>query len=517
MALSITIRPEWNVYRIQQYKDGAYGSAVTDNFDYFDDDCSVGDCIVFIGSKVGMRVWDELKLNVDTAFSATSYTMVWEYWKVSTREWVALSNVVDNTNSLSTTGTNTVTWDIPTDWGWQYSGVPVTYTYAVRCRLTAVDTPTEGGFNGTAPTYRPRTIQVENGVEDEYGHFEEIYQACVSAGSNLVTRSGAGNETYKYDVDCTIYVPSGSFGSRRERVEFSTIGTFYMVKNNNVLWIGDEADGDNLKYGAEWFFNEDYGSQVCPYIGAVTANIYGSTFIKRDTGATGSLGGFHLSWGYVSTLNVKESILYNNMGSMYFYYNRTYNFDKSHVSQNVYLFPDTGTPVDFNGTRIQYAQFRQDGGKVRNLIMGTLRLLTANITTHFYDVEYEDFMGKDDNTFGVFYHNLDLTVVDRDGVEIAGATVTIRDKNDDEVDGSPFTTDGDGNVVTDIKVSKHWGSGTPPAHSETYSPHTVIISKDGYKTITRKYTLSEKTTQLETLSPEGTVLQDVVLYSSTIY
>jgi len=49
------------------------------------------------------------------------------------------------------------------------------------------------------------------------------------------------------------------------------------------------------------------------------------------------------------------------------------------------------------------------------------------------------------------------------------------------------------------------------------TPHTVTISKAGYSTRVLKYTMDQKRNEVEKLTVDGTVLQDVVLYDAVIY
>lgn len=57
--------------------------------------------------------FDTFDLTVSTA-GAGDWTIVWEYYDGSS--WSALDGVSDGTNGFTAGGTNTVTWDTPTDW-----------------------------------------------------------------------------------------------------------------------------------------------------------------------------------------------------------------------------------------------------------------------------------------------------------------------------------------------------------------------------------------------------------------
>lgn len=106
-------------------------------FDYFSNSAGVNDAIYFAFIR---RYWG-IKVNVGTAFSATSVTFVWEYRSASST-WKTLR--VDNHNVFKTTGSQTVNFTPPSDWycqrekGWH-----------IRCRISAVSGITEGGANAT--------------------------------------------------------------------------------------------------------------------------------------------------------------------------------------------------------------------------------------------------------------------------------------------------------------------------------------------------------------------------------
>jgi hypothetical protein len=75
------------------------------------------------------------KLKINTSTARVGGVFVWEYYNGST--WSSLTNVVDGTNAFSTTGLQTVTFDIPSDWA------PIavkleTPLYYVRLRCTSI-------------------------------------------------------------------------------------------------------------------------------------------------------------------------------------------------------------------------------------------------------------------------------------------------------------------------------------------------------------------------------------------
>lgn len=105
-------------------------------FDYFDDDAIADEYIIFRG---GRKFWG-LDFQVGTAMSASSITLVWEYYAAGS--WVSLP--VTNPNAFLSTGEQIVTFTPPRNWTSEtYNG------YMIRCRISAVSGLTEGGANAT--------------------------------------------------------------------------------------------------------------------------------------------------------------------------------------------------------------------------------------------------------------------------------------------------------------------------------------------------------------------------------
>lgn len=76
-----------------------------------------------------------IKLNISTAGVGNAIT--WEYWNGA---WVALT-CVDNTSGFTVSGTNTITWNIPTDW--LKNTVNSTSRYWIKARVSAANYTTQ--------------------------------------------------------------------------------------------------------------------------------------------------------------------------------------------------------------------------------------------------------------------------------------------------------------------------------------------------------------------------------------
>jgi len=64
--------------------------------------------------------------------------------------------------------------------------------------------------------------------------------------------------------------------------------------------------------------------------------------------------------------------------------------------------------------------------------------------------------------------------------------------------------------VNDASASNYW-------NANYHTPHTVTISKTGYKTRVVKYTMDRRREEVEKLSPDGTDITNATLYGSNIY
>jgi hypothetical protein len=74
---------------------------------------------------------------------------------------------------------------------------------------------------------------------------------------------------------------------------------------------------------------------------------------------------------------------------------------------------------------------------------------------------------------------------------IPGASVKIWDKLNTLVTNT--TTDGNGDIITQYLVANKWiGTGLPPPKTE-YTPHTIEITKEGYKSYKIKFSIGGKT------------------------
>ena len=155
-------------------------------YDYFDDNAKVNDCIYFAETNSNYYYFEDLKLYVGTAFAATSVTMTWEYSNSST-SWATIPHYWDGTNNFSATGECQVLFDTlagitGSGLRWNEPTINGQVRKYVRVRITAVDTPTEGGANSTNKVKCYYTHLTATGGN----HFSTIHDADLAGTFTLL-------------------------------------------------------------------------------------------------------------------------------------------------------------------------------------------------------------------------------------------------------------------------------------------------------------------------------------------
>ena len=122
--------------------------AGTATFDYFNDTAAVNDAIYF--SSGNPYAFSDIVVDVGTALSATSITIVWEYYQYGVG-WTPLNNFQDDTNGFQIAGVNTIRF--PYQWNWHQTTINGGNYAWIRARITAVSGLTEGGANQNTTPY----------------------------------------------------------------------------------------------------------------------------------------------------------------------------------------------------------------------------------------------------------------------------------------------------------------------------------------------------------------------------
>lgn len=466
----------------------------TSAFDYFPDDAAVDDAIYFL--YYGDVKWNDIKLFVGTAFAATSVTFIWEYYDYPAQDWVTLT-VVDNTNGFTTLGENWVTFDPPTDWiPFYYCLINGSRGKWIRCRISAIDTPTEGGAQSTQTvTIKDWAIEVTGYTEETPCTFDDIYDADVAGSWGVVHKVG---NCYKIDV--RLLIGDGStatyLATENEAVEFiaNSVWTCYL-QLQAYLRMGKLDTNSVATLGSTFIFN-DYQCTSAFY-----ANVTGATFKFYDSQVY--MIGNKLANGPVywrcATLDIKDSkVVYESAQRFVIYtdatidglklYNNTFITNQSPTTpwKNIKFIgltsnafhPHFGSPVTLENVIIGDERSRSFNNyhATCNLVNPTLNWDEITLTAiHSDDYWYVKF-------------TLDVHVSDYNtGNNISGATVTLYDTDGAEVFST--TTDSNGEITQQEITYRYIYYNNV---TKTYSPHKLIVKKAGYQTEQDIFDMDEK-------------------------
>lgn len=288
MALTISYETPTTAFTATSYlyratSGGTVFTAIPYNstsFDYFDDSAVVDDALYFSYPQYGMLPTG-LSFNVGTAIAATSYTLVWEYYKWNddgSYGWAAIEDIVDNTNSFSTLGANIV--DFPQQWQPHYQlgiGSAPKNCLFVRCRISALSGWTEGGANTTTQVKSGYgRLYVSGTTEEAPASFEDVYQWLLTNKPNI---SVSKPDAYSYDFTKVGLVLNSPLASYNETVYLgqnckTNNGQGY--NNFNYILTGTKLS-DTKGYGGSTFIVHGLANQSVFTFG-VHSKCYGATF-----------------------------------------------------------------------------------------------------------------------------------------------------------------------------------------------------------------------------------------------
>lgn len=493
--MAITFDNEMSLSYIYRYDDsaGTYSSRLEGSsaFDYFDDDATVGDMIYF-GKRTYAHPWHNLKFYIGTPLVADSISIVWEYYKSGTG-WTAIPSLTDNTNNFTTAGQQWVTFPMPEKMYYNaavfYQTINGMLSVWVRCRITAVTNITEGGAQSTQTVKgKDYTITIESGTTASLAN---IYTADVAGGWNVVEKI----TNHNYLIKSNLYV-AGTFWTKEEIFQIGD----ELVDNPMLFW----ADGScSVEFGE---LNGDYGSRgstlywynrnPSSYAPVRNTKIYGSTIIRKV--------GSYETFMFDGTMDLRDSVL---RAPVTYYFPSSISSGKFYrtlydVPSWFYLYSPN---VEIDGLKMipSSAGFLSGGSSVIENVHFTaiqrlkrfhnaqVQLINCEGPTNANILSFSPTGAGDKYVYRKF--TLDLKVIDKDNNPVSGASVKI-----DNVDGTNVvnvTTYANGTIdqQTITAYQKWWVYAEGWAmHEKDFNDFTLQISKAGYQTYTKKFTLDEE-------------------------
>jgi len=526
--------------------------------DLFDDAAVEGDIVCFgIEPSEGQNKFGRIKITVATPLAAAAITLGWYYWSsdqpapwqyVNNRpiagqgypQWKALT-VTDGTNSFQNPGQNTVTFAPPGDWFAGYSGTmvwngiwPAPRYVWVMCKIESVAGLTEGGAASNVQLDDNKVILTGYSSVTP-ADWEDIYQADVAGGWGLVSRTGFGF----YHYVCLAGLQIGDGGSGAYFMQLEEMAEFgaecgWQIKSDAAVYLYYHPQTSYAQYkshplimfhgstpyavlriedGAEVKTNNlillhhhDEFNQFAPNLGEIQLqggfhivspanrwNPQGCGILTSSPGATiddftvGALRGMAMS-GTLSNFTVETEMSYDGVVSAQ---------AAEQILTNAKLLEQPAKICFVGSTGHAY---------LRNVV--GLENATALDPTR-----YRFFRNIPPGPQCTIQWQFDLSVIDEDGDAVEGATVTITDADGAEVYSG--TTDINGEIPTQWLTRWYAYNFTDvgwcaPEAIEAKTPHTVAISKAGYKTRTMSYDMDRVRAEIEMLEAYAAPVADFV-------
>ena len=218
-------------------------------FNYFSNTAVVNDAIYFCFTSVS---FSNLYLNVGTAMAGTGINLAWEYFCRSTSTWRTCHNLTDGSNGFTTLGAVTVKFPLQANMDLTTVN-SISNITAVRCRITAITTITNGGAQSSV------TIKKSDGKIAVTGYSDgapctwlDIYN-WVIANASEIGATKISSDTFKFD-NCAISISNGStLRSVNEKIYMGN-GCRCPVLLIAGLWSGTKAGTNGWQSASSYFF-----------------------------------------------------------------------------------------------------------------------------------------------------------------------------------------------------------------------------------------------------------------------
>lgn len=218
-------------------------------FDLFANNAVVNDAIYF-GTTYGYICFGDIEMNIGTAFAATSVTFIWEYW---TGSWRPIVSGTDNTAGFTTLGATSYQFNPRLQTGWTTATINAVQGMYVRCRITAINTPTEGGRTQTTQVvFRDNAIRMVDATAAVNNDWcAAAYAADVAGGWGVVTRMGRNTTGgYAYYFNCHIALGASAADAgvtvvQQKMTSMIFEGSLMNYKNGSQMIFGEVINATN--------------------------------------------------------------------------------------------------------------------------------------------------------------------------------------------------------------------------------------------------------------------------------
>jgi len=329
-------------------------------------------------------------------------------------------------------------------------------------------------------TYSSATIIISDFPESSPCTFEDIYQADASNGWNVVNKQ----DDNQYEFRCKLQIGDGSQETwlidANKSISHTVNGDFIIIKKYGHLRLGKVVDEEKrtTKDGC-YLYTTSNGKNIID-IWEGTLELYSTTITAKTSTVlyVRTPGSGHKIWN----CNIIHTTMYGQVLPVDIYRTNWQSSTKGPLMSPTYaddvIISDCGTGMELS--------FVSDDITIRNYKM-------VNVGTEFYGFRFRGNLYAIDTecdwgvvliwSSGKIYrqYTFNLKVVDENGNPISDVTVKVYDKNNNLI--FEKITDANGQIPEQIITDGYFN---PSFHS--FSPHTLIVEKEGYETYQIQFT-----------------------------
>jgi len=418
-------------------------------------------------------------------FTVPSFEIIWEYRNAG--GWQTLPNVTDNSHNFTTSGLVNINFPIPPDWdvtsGTGIGALNVRSSgVMVRARIVSTGNLTEGGHVTGHTTIDDNTIT----IEDEDYRLEDLWEDDLANNWSCMHKFNS-----YYSIMCNLAIITSNLTIRD--YEMLEIGndtyhkTIFQEDTSSIFQIGykDSNGARESSYLKYWNHN---GIQRNPYGGyniwSSTVRLYSSSFVKY-------WGGFN-DPAISGKVDLENSQM-ETMQSSTWYFTSTSSGNITNVAFKTGTWPLYLYSDEMAVNNLIFSYMPKIVGGVKGVILENIdfgsdkqfQIANSNayvyaVNSHLEDFEYQTYPTST-NTTGFIQYDLDLTVLNKSGIDIGDFNVTLVNALGETVFNDTYTEPIRTTVYKEVNV---------PTSSTNYNPMELTISKEGFVDIYSKFNLT---------------------------
>jgi len=331
------------------------------------------------------------------------------------------------------------------------------------------------------------TIKVVGFSESSPCTFEDIYQADVSNGWGVVSKQGDN----QYYFSCTLQIGDGSTETwliDTNKMIYEDVGMFLYIKGNGHVRFGKVINSEKkITSGGCFIYTKNKNTYMIEMAQNSYIELYSSTLSARNRVFFDTSPNTHAK---IWNCNFEHIDFSGNPAQMDIY--RLYFVHSLYGLKGIFTSAEDIRLADVDYPTKWFNQ--HEPVTMKNIVTDKEERYSFSLTSctaNFYIIDTDwKWTGYFSDASAKVYrqYTFNLKVVDENGNPIDGAKVKVYDKSGNLV--LENTTDTSGQIPEQIVTRGYYDQ----AHGSTlvdFSPHTLVIEKEGYETYTMQFTPTE--------------------------